>query len=253
MNQLLARIELIAAIVVAMMIAVSGPGYRFEWWPLTTAFTMLRWGAWIAVAIAVVALIHLFARSYISGPPGRGFAQGAAVAIALVAAAAPLWLVWTGSRVPPIHDITTDTTNPPAFVALVPLRAQAKNPVAYGGEEIARQQRAAYPDIQPVVLGTWPTEQAFDRALAAARKMGWTIIDSNAADGRIEASDTTRFFGFVDDIVIRVSLVGSRTQIDVRSLSRIGRSDLGANAWRVRRYTHSLMSDLNEASGGTPK
>ena len=246
MNQLLARFELIAAIVAAMAIAVSGPGYRFGWWPLPTAFTMMRWGAWIAVAIAVVAIVHLIVRYRIPGLPGRGFAQGIAIAITLAAAAAPLWLTWNGSRVPPIHDITTDPSNPPAFVAIVPLRAQASNPVVYEGEEVAKQQRSAYPDIQPIVVGTWPTETAFDRALAAARKMGWTIIDTNAVDGRIEATDTTPFFGFVDDIVIRVKIVGSRTQIDVRSLSRIGRSDLGANAWRVRRYTHTLMSELAE-------
>lgn len=253
MNQRLARIELIAAFVVALVIAVSGPGYRFGWWPLPTAFMMMRWGAWIAIALAVVAIVHLIARYRLSGPPGRGFAQGAAIAISLVAAAGPLWLTWIGSRVPPIHDITTDMTNPPAFVAIVPLRARGRNPVVYEGEEVARQQRAAYPDIQPLVLGTWPTEQAFDRALAVARKMGWMIIDTSLADGRIEASDTTPFFGFVDDIVIRVSIVGSRTQIDVRSLSRIGRSDLGANALRVRRYTHALLSELAEASGGTPR
>ena len=246
MNQLLARFELIAAIVAALAIAVSGPGYRFGWWPLPTAFTMLRWGAWIALAIAVFAVVHLIVRYRISGPPGRGFVQGAVIAITLLAAAAPLWLTWNGSRVPPIHDITTDTTNPPQFVAIVPLRAQARNPVVYEGDEIAKQQRAAYPDIQPIVLGTWPSETAFDRALAAARKMGWRIIDSNAAEGRIEATDTTPFFGFVDDIVIRVSIIGSRTQIDVRSLSRIGRSDLGANAWRVRRYTHALLGELAE-------
>ena len=251
MNQLLARIELVAAIVAALVIAGSGPGYRFGWWPLSTAFTLMRWGAWIAIAIAVVAIVHLIVRYRIPGLPGRGFAQGIAIVIALVAAAGPLWLTWSGSRVPPIHDISTDTTNPPAFVAIVPLRAQARNPVIYEGEAVAKQQHAAYPDIQPIVLGTWPTEKAFDRALAAARKMGWTIIDTNAAEGRIEASDTTPFFGFTDDIVVRVKLVGSRTQIDVRSLSRIGHSDLGANAWRVRRYTHTLMSELAEPTQGT--
>ncbi|PKM01303.1 MAG: hypothetical protein CVV17_07675, partial [Gammaproteobacteria bacterium HGW-Gammaproteobacteria-7] len=131
--------------------------------------------------------------------------------------------------VPPIHDITTDLGDPPTFEAILPLRADAPNPAEYGGEEIAAQQRAAYPDIVPLRL-EGPTAAAFTRALEAAREMGWEIIAADSARGRIEAVATTRWFGFIDDVVVRISEDGSRSRIDVRSVSRVGRSDVGANA-----------------------
>jgi uncharacterized protein (DUF1499 family) len=137
--------------------------------------------------------------------------------------------------VPAIHDITTDWENPPAFSAVAPLRRGAPNPVEYGGAAVADQQRKAYPDIQPMLVDASPA-RTFERALEAAREMGWEIVDANPAQGRIEATATTLWFGFKDDVVIRVSATDSGSRIDLRSLSRVGRSDVGANAARIRAY-----------------
>jgi uncharacterized protein (DUF1499 family) len=78
--------------------------------------------------------------------------------------------------------------------------------------------------------------------LAAARAQGWEIVAAVPAEGRIEATDTTRFFGFKDDIVIRVKAEGAGSRVDVRSLSRVGKSDVGKNASRIRAYLIALGS-----------
>jgi uncharacterized protein (DUF1499 family) len=135
-----------------------------------------------------------------------------------------------------IHDITTDPENPPGFVSVLPLRKDAPNSATYGGPEIAAQQRAAYPDIRPLVSDL-PPARAFERALSVAQRMGWSIVDDNAAEGRIEATATTRWFGFKDDVVLRiVPAAGNGSRIDIRSVSRVGRSDVGTNARRIRTF-----------------
>jgi uncharacterized protein (DUF1499 family) len=159
----------------------------------------------------------------------------AALIVALVAIAPPLILRNQAKGVPPIHDITTDTFDPPRFVALLAERQKAINGADYGGPAIAAQQQQAYPDIKSLVVKTPPAETV-QRALDAARSLGWEVAASDAPSGRIEATATTGWFGFKDDIVIRVRPEGSGSRVDVRSVSRVGKSDLGANAKRVREF-----------------
>ncbi len=140
---------------------------------------------------------------------------------------------------PRIHDITTDTAHPPEFVATLPLRAGAPNPPGYDGKEVAELQRKAYPDIRPLELPV-PPQQAFSKALAAAEAMGWEIVAQDPAAGRIEAVATTLWFDFKDDVVIRVAEAGRGSRIDIRSKSRVGRSDIGTNARRIRAYLERL-------------
>jgi uncharacterized protein (DUF1499 family) len=144
-----------------------------------------------------------------------------------------------GPPKPPIHDITTDTQNPPEYVAVLPLRATAPNTTVYGGETIASQQRNAYPDVQPLMLPIPPME-AFERALATVHEMGWDLVAAEPAAGRIEATDTTFWYGFKDDVIVRVRPSDRGSRIDVRSLSRIGGGDAGTNAKRVRGYLDAL-------------
>jgi uncharacterized protein (DUF1499 family) len=225
----------IAAVIAAM---IAGPGSDTGWWHFRTGFTILRWAVYTAAAAGAVALIGvllaLVARSMRTALAG---VAGVVIALGLIA---HTWdLQRTASQVPRIHDITTDTDNPPAFVALLAVREKAPNGAKYGGERVAREQKSAYPDIAPAVLED-PPPAAFKRALAAARAMGWEIIAEVPAEGRIEATATTRWFRFKDDVVIRVSAHGAGSRVDIRSMSRIGRSDLGANAARVRAYLARL-------------
>ena len=150
-----------------------------------------------------------------------------------------MMLMRRARSVPPIHDITTDTENPPPFVAVLPLRAGSPNASEYGGAEIAEQQKSAYPDVQPVIL-SMPADQAFERARSAAEDMGWTMVAAVPAEGRIEATAETFWFGFKDDVVIRLSPADGGTKVDVRSVSRVGRSDVGTNAARIRAYFRKL-------------
>lgn len=140
---------------------------------------------------------------------------------------------------PRIHDITTDPVDPPQFVSLLPRRGSRASPPGYDGPEAARQQREAYPDIQPLVLAV-PQAQAFDAAVAAARGMGWEVVASDPAAGCIEAIATTLLLRFRDDVVIRVRAAGTGSRIDIRSKSRVGVGDLGTNARRIRRFLSAL-------------
>ena len=147
---------------------------------------------------------------------------------------------------PPIHDITTDTNDPPLFVDILPLRAGARNSAVYGGGRVAALQQAAYPDIAPVDLVLAPAA-AFAKALATAHAMGWALVATDASAGRIEATATTRVFRFRDDVVIRIRPREGGSRLDVRSVSRFGGSDLGKNASRVREFIVQLRDSLTTA------
>ncbi|MEP6702923.1 MAG: DUF1499 domain-containing protein, partial [Betaproteobacteria bacterium] len=234
MIRLLARFALLIATLAAIAVALSGPGYRMGWWPLPMAFDTMRWAAWVAIGAAVFGLVlALIAALARPGGSRRGLAEATlAILVGALTMAGPITLMSRGKQVPPIHDISTDTDNPPQFAAVLPARVDAQNPVQYGGPELAAQQKKAFPQIVPVELAVPPAE-AFERALRIARDTGWVIIDANQADLRIEATATTPFFGFKDDVVVRVTPTDKGSRVDMRSLSRIGRSDLGANARRV--------------------
>lgn len=167
----------------------------------------------------------------------------AALATGLLVMVGPAIFVKKASGVPAIHDISTDIVNPPAFVDVVPIRqaAGADNPPEYPGPSVGAQQKAAYPDLAPRDLNL-PPEQAFARAVAAARAMGWDIVAEKAEEGRIEATATTPWFGFKDDIVIRVVAIPGGARVDARSKSRVGRSDVGANAARIRGFMAKLSA-----------
>lgn len=203
---------------------------------------MLRWAAYGGIAAAVLSLIALYRTR--PGASRKGFPIALlAVMIALATFIVPWQVQRMGQRFPPIHDITTDVENPPDFVAISPLRADAPNPTEYGGQEVAAQQREAYPEIEPLQLAA-PPEHAFEVALEAAREMGWSIVDADPAAGRIEAVDETFWYGFDDDVVVRLTPANGRTVLDIRSVSRVGRGDLGVNARRIRKYLDEVRERL---------
>ena len=232
---------LVMAVAVAalVMLLASGPGTRLGLWPWQTGLALLQWAAYtgLAGACAAFVLIVLLA---VPRWRARPWVPVLALCLALAAAAPPLILLQQAKAVPPIHDISTDTFDPPQFVALAEIRTAAPNGLKYGGPEIAAQQQKAYPDIKSLALKDSP-QKAMQSAIDAARARGWEIVSSDAATGRIEATDTSRWFGFKDDIVVRVRPEGVGTRIDVRSVSRVGKSDIGANAQRVRKFLARLQ------------
>jgi uncharacterized protein (DUF1499 family) len=152
----------------------------------------------------------------------------------------PIRQLLSGRRLPSIHDVTTDPDDPPQFSALIPYRTGNVSPSEYDGPATADQQRRAYPDIRPLELDTG-AERALDEAATVARQLGWEVVAVDRERGVLEAVDTTFWFRFKDDIVVRVRARGpSRSRVDVRSKSRVGRGDLGANARRVRTFVSLL-------------
>lgn len=231
-----ARLVLLLSLAAAVLLLVAGPGTRLGLWEFRSGFAVMRWAAFAGLASAALSVLMLVV------PRTRRAGAGPLLA-ALVIGLATALVPWRGMQqaraVPPIHDITTDTTRPPEFVAILPLRADAPNPATYGGAELARAQAGAYPDLRPQRVDAAPA-QAFERALQAARAMGWEIVAADAAAGRIEATDTTFWFGFKDDVVVRVEADGGGSRVDVRSVSRVGASDVGTNAKRIRAYLRAL-------------
>ncbi len=227
----------LATIALAIMIS-AGLGTRIGFWHFRTGFTLLKYGVYFEVAALVLSLAGTIKSVK------RGLILGVLLAftgtcISVVSIAVPLTWKRAASGLPRIHDITTDTVNPPSFVAVVSLRENAPNSLEYGGTEIATMQRQAYPDIKTFVMDL-PLERAFSKALDAAHEMGWNIAAADPTQGRIEGTDTTFWFGFKDDIVVRIAPAGNRSLLDVRSVSRVGISDVGTNAKRIRAYLKKL-------------
>jgi len=229
------------ALAAATLLAASGYGARFGAWDYRFGFQLVRWSLYTGLAIAALAVVLLLIPRFRAG----GIAVlAAAIAIGVGVAYVPLHWLQNARAAAAINDVTTDTANPPAFVAVLPLRATAPVPAVHPGSETANAQRRVYPDILPLELAV-PPAAAFARALDAATAMGWEIVAVDAVAGRIEATATTPWFGFRDDIVVRVAPTPTPTgsRIDVRSVSRVGKSDLGANAKRIR----ALLARLGHA------
>ncbi|MBI1212990.1 MAG: DUF1499 domain-containing protein [Alphaproteobacteria bacterium] len=152
----------------------------------------------------------------------------------------PLQMRAMAASVPMIHDITTDTGNPPQWVALLEARKASTNGADYD-PATAEEQQKAYPEIQTFNSASPPAE-LFDKAKKVATDMGWQIVAAEPTEGRIEATDTTMWFGFKDDVVIRIVADGSGSKLDIRSMSRVGKSDLGKNAMRIRDFLGRLKA-----------
>jgi uncharacterized protein (DUF1499 family) len=228
-------------VLVVVAALLSGFGSRAGLWTFRTGFQVLRYSVYLAGVATVVSLVAAVRTR--PGTGRRGFALAlAGLVFGLIGGLVPMANARSAGKVPSIHDITTDTQDPPQFLAVLPAREGASNSSVYGGPEIAAQQQAAYPDIKTEVLRATP-DDAFNRALEAAREMGWEIVATVPEDGRIEATATTFWFGFKDDVVIRIRPEGANSRVDVRSVSRVGRGDVGTNARRIRKYLEELREE----------
>lgn len=248
--KLLAYIALLAGLAIGLLALIASLGVWFGWWDFRQGFSLLRiantYAPWIAIGGVVIAAFVFVGARYYKTNTGVSLLSAALVG-ALVAAMA--WLVPQSYRppegTPAIHDISTDTENPPAFVEVVPLRADAPNSHVYGEspeltpEKLANLQKQAYPDIRTQTYEA-PKEEVFARALEAVDELGWELVAKNPEEGRIEATDTTFWFRFKDDVVIRIKETNGQTAVDARSVSRVGVSDVGKNAERLRAFFDAL-------------
>ena len=225
------------AMIALILLFLPGAGYRVHLLSLSLAFRLFGAAFFVGTAAAAVAALLLL----IPGTRhGRVGVLSASVLVGLASAWYPWHLLHVAHGLPLIHDITTDPADPPQFdAAILSLRAKAPNSAVYGGDAVAALQEKAYPWIKPASLSI-PPASAYTRALAAAHAMGWRIVAAEPAHRRIEATATTPWWGFKDDVVVRVRASGGGSRVDVRSESRVGESDLGVNAARIRAYLTRL-------------
>lgn len=254
----LVRLALIVSLLVPVYFLVAALGTKFGLLDWTVGFGQMTfmWGVHVLGAAALLALIALLLALFIS--PRRGIMS------ALIALAIPLAGVGYGAYVrnaaagiPPIHDISTDLADPPGFSqAVVAARAAVPqsndldllNKRTGDGRAFTDLQREAYGDIAPIETTVAPA-MAWDMALVLAQEQGWAIGHTDIDAGVIEATATTFWYGFTDDIVIRVRPTEQGSRIDMRSVSRVGRSDIGANAARMRPYLAALRARLEAEAG----
>lgn len=221
------------------LVVLTGPLYKYDIIELGTVFTGFKYGIFTAVAaLVLLALQIIFKRNTLT-------LASAAITVALsaVALGLPLSMLSKGKSVPPIHDISTDLINPPEFVVIAPLRADAPNPIAYAGEATAAQQRQGYPELK--TLSYLQSKAELVNAVEqAATNLGWELANTDTSEGVVEATDTTMWFGFEDDVVVRITDIGNKRLVDIRSKSRVGGSDLGKNAERIHGFIKELDSIL---------
>ncbi|HSY48785.1 MAG TPA: DUF1499 domain-containing protein [Thermoanaerobaculia bacterium] len=219
----------ILAALAAVALLLSGPGTRWGWWNFK-----------IGLLLFAVAFLAGLLAMLISGIAWLRTHPNPTAAVATIAGALivllPLTQVAGARGKPRIHDISTNLADPPRFSAILPLRAGAANPAPDRIDDAtAAMQRAGYPDLVTLDLPL-RGDAVFAKAVEAAKASGWEIVSTRPADGILEATATTAWFGFHDDIVVRIRPNGEHSRVDVRSTSRVGRGDAGKNAERIRRY-----------------
>jgi fatty-acyl-CoA synthase len=244
----------------ALFVSLALPVY-FAAAALSTRFGLIDWrlgfgtltlgyGPMLLMGAAGLALVALLLAVFVTPRTGIGSALLALVIPALALGYAG-YVRNQAAAIPPIHDIVSDPAAPLVFSdRVLALRADVPdgNPVevdphvpdnprfgAAAGQSARELQQTAYSDIHPILIARPPGE-AFEAALAAARAQGWSIDATDPSSGRIEASVRSLWFGFIDDVVVQVSPSDEGSRIDLRSTSRVGVSDLGANAARVRAF-----------------
>ncbi len=228
------------AILGAVVLVLTPVAYRTGVVPLRAALYYGIAGAAVLGGVAtLVSLVGAFLARRQPGAPGFGKALAGVLVGALVFGY-PAAQIARARSVPPIHDITTDVADPPAFVALAAALKAAPNGLDYAGASVAEQQKQAYPDIAPL-KSKLPPAELFAHAARVAGEMGWEVVAAAPQDGRIEATATTRAFAFKDDVAIRIRPDGAGSVLDMRSMSRLGRSDVGANADRIRAFFAKLQ------------
>lgn len=232
------RIALIGCalgILAAALAIGAGLGNRFYLWTFREGFAALGWIAYVGAGAAAISALGVV----LAWKQGRGALIMALIGLVLGAAVA--WIPYQGQSTLP--DVTTDTANPPVFVAAPEIRkkTRARTSTDYTAEKAATQAKS-YPDIKPVIVMVSP-DVAFDKALAVVKAMGLEIIAADKPALRIEAADTTFWFGFKDDVVIRITPAPEGAPVDIRSTSRVGGRDGGTNAARVRNITAKIAAN----------
>ncbi len=226
-----------ASVIILLLMPIAALGTRFGIWPFTIGLLMFAVSMLGSVLIQITNAIWLFRK------PASGTTS--ALRWASLFAFPPLIIVAVtltnmSKGYPPIHNISTDRENPPQFTEAATQRGSDSNPLEYSSE-LASVQHSAYPDLS-TVLSNDSVVETYEKALALCLENGWDVYGKSPEKGLIEAVDTTFWFGFKDDIVIRIQATETGSKMDLRSVSRVGVSDVGVNANRIRQFVASFKS-----------
>jgi len=235
---------LTASMLILVLLPTAALGYRFDLLNLQLSFALLSVVIFGGLLLLVLGVVTLFV-SRRKDRKGELHLSIVALIILLIPLGVMGSQILKARGVPPIHDITTDTDNPPAFARAINLRGEGSNTLDYGtedlpAEKLAAMQRDAYPHIKTVQSEMVP-DQVFDRMVEIVARNNHELINQDQQNGIIEAVSTSFWFGFKDDVVIRIRPSENGSSMDIRSVSRVGQSDLGANAARIEK----LISDFN--------
>ena len=228
-------------VICQILILVGSPfGYRSGLFDLMTAL------GGFAIAFAGGALCLLAIAGLVRKQPLDRGALIVATVLALVPVGFVLPQLQKANSVPPIHDITTNPMDPPVFFEIKKRRVHALNDLVYGDAERSAEDMEAlqdefYPDLE-TLLTPLTVAESLAQSEAVLRQMGLEIINVDPALGVVEATDTTQWFQFKDDLIVRIRSESGQTLIDLRSVSRVGQSDLGVNAERIRRFVQGFQS-----------
>jgi len=231
------RALLVSAIVLLIILATGPLGYKFSVVPLEPSLISLLIAFAGGALVFLIGLVYLVIAMQFDLGVNRNL-----VIVSMILGLLPVAIIGpqmaAAVDAPPIHDITTDTTNPPEFVAIVPLRENAPNGHEFGvseawpAEKLGAATIEAYPGLKPIESDL-SVADAVDRTEAILQAMGLQIVAVDKSAGLVEATATTFWFGFKDDMVVRIVGDGEGSKIDLRSMSRVGQSDVGANAARI--------------------
>ena len=247
-KNLAVKLSLILALLTPVFMIVSALGVKFGLWDWKFGLlTLVRgYGVKLLMLTLIAALIALTLSLIVK--PRRGIV---AAFIALSVPALGLGygknVAKTAKTLPFIHDITTDTQDVPVFSSTIIEARTGQNSLDYSAgfdpiskKPLARAQALAYPDIHTLALNKTPS-LAYEQALAALKSMGLKLITQEPQSGILEATASSLWFGFKDDVVIRIRPSASGSRVDIRSVSRVGKSDLGKNAQRIRALSAALQ------------
>lgn len=239
---------LVSAVVAVILLLAAPLGYKYGLASLRPSLMSLVVALLTAVLVFVVSLVMVFIAHKHGLSANRNLLL-IAMGLSLIPMVVMVPQLQAARSVPAIHDITTDTDNPPTFDEIVHIREYAPNSLEYGDdqgspEELASKQKEAYPEIKSLKTNL-SVAKATEQTQLVLESQGLDIINVDQSKGIVEATATTKWFGFKDDMVVRITPDGSGSVVDVRSVSRVGQSDIGANAARIKRF----LEGFREASG----
>ena len=234
------RMVLGGGITAALLLLIGALGSRLGFWPFTVGFLFLMIGVVVAVLTTIAGsfvVVSALRRTGSSNYLAPGIGVGVCVLVMLVIGGQFV----PAASLPPIHNISTDLEDPPQFEAIVPRRS-GLNPHRYDAAQkigdagtLGDLQRAAYPELK-TLRSAVSVLAGLERTVAILEDMGLEVVAVDRVTGRVEATATTFWFGFKDDVVVRLKAAGGVTSVDVHSVSRVGQGDLGVNARRIATF-----------------